>query len=258
MRAEIARGVGTTLATVRGMHPRWFVVALVTLGACTVGDSPCAQVASHLDGCSTEQTEAFISACDESGGAPAASLLDDDANAACTTPIAVGSADVQTTAEVGVCVAAMYGVKWTVSALSPTGRPLDAQTKAALRPLYGALVDQVRISIGATLPPRIVIGGHELSVPPDAMTFGSNLFMLQEVASDTKRPYRLLLTTVHEMKHAQQAQQAGSYYGFAVNYCRDMVAANFDYNQIGMEVAAYGVQGTARSSLQSCGHVTCP
>ena len=37
-----------------------------------------------------------------------------------------------------------------------------------------------------------------------------------------------------------------------------MVASGFDYDHIGMEVAAYGVQGTARRNLAACGHVTCP
>ncbi|HTL38155.1 MAG TPA: hypothetical protein VL326_33730, partial [Kofleriaceae bacterium] len=114
----------------------------------------------------------------------------------------------------------------------------------------------VRVSIGAALPPKIEIAGHELAVEADAMTFGSQIFILQEVADDS--PTRLLLTTVHEMTHAKQAQAAGGYFGFATSYCVDMIRANFKYDHIHMEEAAYAVQADARSSLQTCGHVTCP
>jgi hypothetical protein len=223
--------------------------------ACTMESSPCAEAAAQLSGCSDDQKQAFFDACEQGGGADAAALTSEDTTAACTAAVTNGATDAATAAKTGVCVAAMYGVKWTVTALSPSGRALSAATKSQLRPLYGSLVDQVTITVGAKLPPRIVIAGHELSVQPDAMTFGTHVFMLREVGDD---PDRLLLTTVHELTHAQQSQRAGGFYGFAVSYCRDMIAAGFDYDQIHMEQSAYAIEDTAARNLQSCGAVVCP
>jgi hypothetical protein len=232
-----------------------FAALVAALGACAQDASPCSEAAAQLAGCSDDQRNAFAAACEESGGADPSALLAEDSSAACKAVPSDGKADQATLALRSVCVAAMYGVKWTVTALSPSGKPLSAQSKAILRPLYGSLVDEVRISLGAELPPRIVIAGHELSVQPAAMTFGSQIFILQEVADD---PEYLLLTTVHELAHAKQSKTAGGYYGFAVTYCRDMIAAGFDYDHIDLEEAAYAIQDDARSSLQTCGHVTCP
>jgi hypothetical protein len=218
--------------------------------------SPCEDAAAQLASCSDDQREAFRIACEESGAAAIATpLASDDARAACSSNTSIAYTRGESAALTGVCVAAMYGVKWTVTALSPTPQPLSAATKTLLRPLYGVLVDEVGISIGATLPPRVVIGGHELSVQPDAMTFGTHMFMLQDVASS---PGRLLLTTVHELTHVQQAERAGGFYGFATAYCGDMIAAGFDYDRIAMEISAYAVEDGARHSLQSCGRVVCP
>jgi hypothetical protein len=222
---------------------------LFVLAACAPAESPCEEAAAQLVTCSGEQRAAFVAACEQSGAADPAALDD----AACTPVPDDGKADAQTIALTGVCVAAMYGVKLTVMSVSPAPRPLSPQAKAALRPLYGALVDEVSVSIGAELPPRIVIAGHRLSVQPDAMTFGNQIFMLDAVGKD---PTRLLLTTVHEMTHAYQARDG--FFSFAVHYCKDMVAAGFDYNKIGLEVSAYAVEGDARKSLQQCGQIRCP
>ncbi|HUS29087.1 MAG TPA: hypothetical protein VMZ53_11270 [Kofleriaceae bacterium] len=237
---------------------RFLLAALVAgSGACAQDTSPCSEAAAQLTACSDDQRAAFVSACEETGGADPASLLADDSSAACKAVPSDGKADQATLAATGLCVASMYGVKWTVTALSPTAQPLSAQTKTMLRPLYGSLVDEARVSIGAALPPAIKIAGHVLAVEPAAMTFGSSIFILQEVA-DSKSADRLLLTTVHELAHAKQAKTAGGYYNFAVSYCRDMIAVGFDYSHIHLEEAAYAVQDQARSSLQTCGHVTCP
>jgi hypothetical protein len=234
------------------------LLGLVLLSGCMVGTAPCDEAAAQLTSCSDDQREAFIDACEATGGAPDPAAFEDADTACKAVPASLAFGGVQDSAETGVCVAAMYAVKWAVTVLSPTAVPLSDSSKAILRPLYGSLVDDVRVSLGATLPPRIVFHGHELAVEAQAMTFGNQIFMLGEVATDTKTPYRLLLATVHEMRHAQQSQEAGGYYGFAVHYCRDMVAAHWNYNQIGLEVNAYSVQNAARRSLQTCGHVTCP
>ena len=234
-----------------------FVIIAMT-GGCAVGnDSPCGEAAEKLAGCSEDQRQAFVAACEDTGGGDPASL-GDDASAACAAAPDGSKADFGGSAVTGVCVAAMYGVKWGVTALSPAGQPLDAATKAMLRPLYGALVDDVRVTIGAALPPRVVIAGHELSVKPDAMTFGDHVFLLQEVADDSKSFQRLLLTTTHELAHVQQARRSGGYLAFATDYCRDMIAASYHYDHIQLELDAYAIEGRARSSLQACGQVTCP
>lgn len=255
------RRAGIALALVASMRTRRIIPVFVIItmaGGCAVDSSPCGEAAKELAGCSEDQRQAFVAACETTGGGDPQALLGDDASAACAAPPSDGKADLQTSAAAGMCIAAMYGVKWGVTALSPAGEPLSAEDKAMLRPLYGGLVDEVRVTIGAALPPRVVIAGHELAVKPDAMTFGDHVFILQAVADDTKSFQRLLLTTTHELAHAQQAHRAGSYFAFATAYCRDMIAANFAYDQIQLEQDAYAIQGRARSSLQSCGRVTCP
>lgn len=232
-------------------------LALV-LAACATEESPCASAAAQLTGCTADQAQAFIAACEDAGGVEAATLVADDQAAVCAAIPSDGKEDQGTLALTGVCVAGMYGVKWTVSALSAEPQPLPAQMKTALRPLYGSLVDRARIVIGARLPPRIVIAGHVLAVEPAAMTFGNQIFVLDQVAHDPKRPDRLLLTTVHELTHAQQAERAGGYFQFATRYCSDMIAHNFSYEQLSMEVAAYAVEHAAQRNLNDCGAVTCP
>jgi hypothetical protein len=118
-------------------------------------------------------------------------------------------------------------------------------------------VDTVKISVNAQLPPRIVIAGHEISVQPDAMTFGDRIYLAPSVMT-AKNPSYPLLTTVHEMTHAKQAADRGGYYGFAVQYCRDMRAVNYKYGDIPLEVAAYAVEHDAAVALRTCGKVKCP
>jgi hypothetical protein len=241
------------------MRHRLFATLLAALlapsGACAQ-DSSCSEAAAQLTSCSEDQRQAFVAACEETGGADPSELLAEDSSAACKAVPNDGKTDQGAITVMGLCVASMYGVKWTVTALSPTAQPLSASMKTMLRPLYGSLVDEVRVSIGAALPPKIKIAGHELAVQPAAMTFGSSIFILQEVADDS--PERLLLAEVHELTHVKQSKTAGGYYGFALNYCRDMIVAGFDYDHIHLEEAAYAVEEDARESLQTCGRVTCP
>ncbi len=224
---------------------------------CSTEPSSCDLAAERLQGCGDDQRNAFVGACQASGGA-----LDPDAFA--TSPEAAeicasssdGKADLQS-AVIGACVASMYGIKWSVASLSPTPQPLSAAMKSELRPLYGALVDQVRVSIGATLPPKIVIAGHQLSIQPAAMTFGDRIYILQEVADDANR-HRLLLMLVHELMHAEQAARNGGFLEFARGYCRQLDNFGYAYEDVAWEDAAYATQELARQNLGRCGHVTCP
>jgi len=239
------------------MRHHLLAALVAALGACAQDTSTCREAADQLAACSDDQRQALVAACEQSGGADPSSFLAEDSSAACKAVPSDGKADQATLALTATCVTAMYGVKWTVTALSPTARPLPAEMKTVLRPLYGSLVDEVSVSLGAELPPGIVIAGHELSIAPDAMTFGSQVFINQEVVDDFDSD-RLVLTTVHELTHAKQSKAAGGFYDFAVKYCRDMIAAGFEYDHIHLEEAAYAVQHDARTSLQTCGHVTCP
>ncbi len=237
-----------------------FVMAGLLAGAglvaCASQDSTCAEAAAQLTSCTTDQRQAFEAACEQNDGADPATL-GADATAACAAVPSDGKADAGTDVLTGVCVAGMYGVKWGITALSPAGGALSDPMNAELRTIYGSLVDGVTVTIGAELPPKIVIAGHELGVQPDAMTFGNHVFVLQAVADDTTTPNRLLLTITHELTHVKQGQNDGGFYGFAVSYCRDMIAVNFDYDLIAEEIAAYAVEGTARQNLARCGHVVC-
>lgn len=234
-------------------------VALASLAGCATEPSACETAAASLTGCTEDQTAAFITACEESGGAEsAASFAAEDGATACAAPVTDDKSDLATAAVVGTCVASMYGIRWTVTALSPSARPLDAATKMALRPIFGNLVETVRVSYDARLPPRVVINGRELTVAPAAMTFGSSIFVLSAEKRQNASALDTLVLTVHEMTHAMQAQRAGGFYGFAVAYCRDIIASGFNYYDIGLEHEAERVETDAIHDLQTCGSFGCP
>lgn len=237
------------------MRLRGVILLLIASACATEPTSTCDEAVAQLTSCNDDQRAAFAAACEAAGGDfdPAA-LVAEDSTAACAAVPDDGKADAQTNVVTGLCVAAMYAEKWAIGSISPEPQALPEATRARLRPLFGSLVDSVRVSNQAELPPKIVIAGRTISVEPAAMTFGSTIFINKRL-NPAIDPFTLL---VHELTHAQQASRAGGYYNFTVNYCRAMVAATFNYNQISLEVAAYDVQHKAEHALATCGQVTCP
>lgn len=237
-----------------------FLVSLlrVASGCATEASAPavCDQVAANVDGCSPEQADALLASCRaQPSDATLAQLSSEEIRSACSAADD-GKADAQATLT-GVCVATMYGIKWTVSVLSPTVQQLSADLKRQLRPTFGALVDTARITRAAELPPGITIGSHELSVTPAAMTFGNNIF-IDKTWGVLMSPKEMLLTTVHEMQHVQQVSRAGGFLRFATQYCREMIAVKFDYHAIPLEINASAIENTARSNLaHGCATVFC-
>jgi hypothetical protein len=245
------------------MKPLFAAASIVSLLGLAVGcaseqsaPAVCDEVAANLDGCSPEQADALLASCRaQPSNATLAQLSTEEIQSACS-PADDGKADTQATLT-GVCVATMYGIKWTVSVLSPRVQPLSEDLKRQLRPTFGALVDTARITRAAELPPGITIGGHELSVTPAAMTFGNNIF-ISRIWGALMSPQEMLLTTVHEMQHVQQVSRAGGFFRFATQYCREMIAVNFDYHQIPLEINAATVETTARNNLSNgCPTVFC-
>lgn len=227
----------------------------IALTACATEPSPCETAAAQLTACSDDQRDAFIASCEESGLTDTAALSAEDATEVCTAAPDDGKTDQATLALRGLCVAGMYAVKWSVALRSPTGLPLSASSKQTLRPLFGDLVEDVRISLPAKLPPGITIAGHRVSVEPGAQTFGNNIYIRDTVAED---PEFLFYTVIHEMTHARQAKAAGGFYGFAQQYCASMIAVGFDYNKISQEIEAYRVSSDAETNMNRCGHLICP
>ncbi len=236
------------------------IMSLATMAvACATEPSApavCDEVAAKLDGCSPAQADALLASCRaQPSNASFAEISTEEIQAACS-PSDDGKADAQATLT-GVCVASMYGIKWTVGLLSPSVQPLSADVKRQLRPTFGALVDTARLTHAAELPPGITIGGHELSVTPAAMTFGNNIFIAKSWSASISAK-ELMLTIVHEMQHVQQVTKAGGFFRFATEYCREMIAVNFDYFAIPLEINADGVEQTARANLASgCETVFC-
>lgn len=236
------------------------IVSLLSLvvGCATEPSAPavCDDVAASLDGCSPEQADALLASCRaQPSDAALAQLSTEEIQSACSAADD-GKADTQATLT-GVCVATMYGIKWTVSMLSPSLKGLSADVKRQLRPTFGALVDSARITTAAELPPGITIGGHELSVTPAAMTFGNNIF-ISRIWGPLMSADELLLTTVHEMQHVQQVARVGGFFRFATQYCREMIAVEFDYHAIPLEINAGAVEDTARNNLANgCETVFC-
>lgn len=228
------------------------VVSLTSSVVACASDAPapavCDEVAAQLEGCNAEQSAALLESCRaQPEDASLAALTSEDIGAACR-PADDGKADAYAGAT-AVCVAAMYGLKWTITALSPTTQPLSDDVKKQLRPTFGALVDTARITTGGVLPPGIKLGDRQLSITPGAMTFGNKIFIEKEWgATISKR--EMLLTTVHEMQHVQQVARAGGFLGFAREYCRETIAVNFDYYAIPLEINAASVEDVARLNLQ--------
>jgi len=233
------------------------LLSLALTACATDVETPCESAGAQLVTCDDDQRAAFVESCEASGLADATTFSAEDASALCTAAPDDGKTDAATNALVGLCVAGMYGVKWSVYWRSPAGVPLAASSKQALRPLFGDLVDEVRISLNAKLPPEITIAGHQLSVEPGAQTFGNNIYVNGhgDVATDS---VFLFYTIIHEMTHARQAKAAGGFLGFARQYCRDMIAHDFRYNAITMEVDAYRVSSDAETNMNRCGKLICP
>jgi hypothetical protein len=113
---------------------------------------------------------------------------------------------------------------------------LTAQEKAALRPVFGSLVDKVKITFGAD--PVEKWGPITFnSFASIGQTYGYNIYIRPTRESMTDEARMELLT--HELTHTLQYEQYGSSYtNFGYQYFLGYAKAGFSYANNTMELAA--------------------
>lgn len=113
---------------------------------------------------------------------------------------------------------------------------LTAQEKAALRPVFGSLVDKVKITYGAD--PVEKWGPITFnSFASVGQTYGYNIYIRPTRESMTDEARMELLT--HELTHTLQFEQyGGSYSNFGYQYFLGYAKAGFSYANNSMELAA--------------------
>lgn len=118
-------------------------------------------------------------------------------------------------------------------------KPLGTREKEALRPVFGAIVDKVKVVWNARLLDEWRILGKTFQFGVDAagMTFGNTVYIAypEPTGSWDRRTLKLM---IHEVTHTFQAHDRGSPRGFAEHYIRGWWSAGRDYASNWMEVQA--------------------
>lgn len=226
-----------------------------SLLACAIDPgSRCEQAAAAVAECTGSVPDGFVEACEANVGANGEEAVDALLDSTCEAVPADGKADgFGKDAFAVACSAAVGAAYFTNWLRSPSSQPLPKAFRDKLRPEYGALVDSVRVSWGATLidtwtigPVRIELGGGHT----DAQTFGSEVFL--KYAYDVNNPTALVVVS-HELQHARQSQQRGGLGGFERDYCRAFWDSNYSYSNNALEVEAYANQHALEPCLRAGG-----
>jgi Domain of unknown function (DUF4157) len=139
---------------------------------------------------------------------------------------------------------------------NPQGIPLDAAQKGYLRPLFGDLVDRVRIVYQAQLLDRWSQDGKEThigTVNSAAQTYCDRIYIR---AAHQQRKTEGLILLAHEMTHSQQCQQAGGIDKFGRRYFQGYFQGGQNYENNPLEKSAWAVE--KKFARQLCSSVSCP
>lgn len=143
-----------------------------------------------------------------------------------------------------------------MNARNPAGVALDAEQKRYLRPLFGSLVDRVRVVYNANLLDRWSHGGKEThigGVDSSAQTYCDRIYIRAPYrARDTDR----LVLLAHELTHSQQCEQAGSIERFGELYFQGYYQAGQSYQKNPLEKSARAIE--AKFTRQLCDSIGCP
>ena len=150
---------------------------------------------------------------------------------------------------------------------SASGRPLNANEKAALYPIYGNLVNEVTLHFNVTLINQMhltgKLGGYSFNFDQGgdtlAQTYGDNIYFAggdnqpstwPTTAINDTNVSSYLATLTHEMRHVQQFQNYGnSNANFGYHYLYDWKEANYNYSNIAEERDAYNIEDTDSDSV---------
>ena len=136
------------------------------------------------------------------------------------------------------------------------GVPLDPAQKGYLRPLFGNLVDRVRVVYQATLLDRWSQGGKEThigGVDSSAQTYCDRIYIRAAYQPhDTDR----LVLLAHELTHAKQCQQAGGIGQFGERYFRGYYHGGQTYQNNPLEKSARAME--EKFTRQLCVTIGCP
>jgi len=211
------------------------VLCSLLLAACTTPDSHCADVAAALASCHGIDAEAFRTACEQAPPDEVAALITDDALAQSCPAADGGKADgLGEQAFLFACRPVLLAGYLVDRMRNPSSEPLDAASRATLRPYFGATVDAIRVHWNSLLVddwPVLHIENAFMDV--GAQTFGAQIF-----ASDASSRDRMH-TLAHELTHAKQAERLGGVGAFAGEYCRAFYRSGFSYDGNALEVEAY-------------------
>jgi Domain of unknown function (DUF4157) len=140
---------------------------------------------------------------------------------------------------------------------NPLGMALDAEQKSYLRPLFGDLVDRVRVVYRAQLLDRwaqrdgkeMHIGGVDSS----AQTYCNRIYIRAAYRPhDTDR----LVLLAHELTHSQQCDRAGGISKFGERYFQGYYRGGQTYQKNPLEKSARVME--EKFTRQLCNSIGCP
>jgi hypothetical protein len=139
---------------------------------------------------------------------------------------------------------------------NPQGIPLNEAQKGYLRPLFGNLVDRVRIVYNAQLLDRWSQGGKEThigGVDSSAQTYCDRVYIRAGYRpNDTDR----LVLLAHELTHAQQCDRAGGIVRFGESYFKGYYRGGQTYQDNPLEKSARAME--EKFTRQLCDTIGCP
>ena len=136
------------------------------------------------------------------------------------------------------------------------GIPLDPTQKGYLRPLFGSLVDRVRIIYRAKLLDRWSQDGKEThlgTINSAAQTYCDRIYI--RAAYQSRKTDGLILLA-HEMTHSQQCQQAGGISKFGKSYFQGYDRGGQIYENNPLEQSARAIE--KKFARQLCNSINCP
>lgn len=136
------------------------------------------------------------------------------------------------------------------------GVRLDADQKDYLRPLFGNLVDRVRVVYQAQLLDRWSHGGKEMhlgGIDSSAQTYCDRIYIRAGYKShDTN----LLVLLAHELTHTQQCDRLGGISKFGARYFQGYFHSGQEYEDNPLEQSARQME--EKFTYQLCDKIGCP
>ncbi|EAZ88805.1 DUF4157 domain-containing protein [Crocosphaera chwakensis] len=146
---------------------------------------------------------------------------------------------------------AYQGAASIMSKRSPTGEPLDASLKDALRPHFGGLVDRVTLHWGTPGLDKWSanqIGINLSGTESAAQTYGHDIYIEQQKPSSYSQG--LVGLIIHEMTHSQQYENySSSLSNFGYNYFKKYKQAGQSYENNELEKKAYQQENNLTDSV---------